>query len=166
MEKYVEKLVYQLAQMLTSQGLRLATAESCTGGWLGRELTAVSGSSDWYEGGVISYSNTVKQNLLDVPEQLLQTHGAVSEPVALAMARGGCQSLQTQVGVAITGIAGPSGGSEDKPVGTVWIAWHINGQSSSHGFHFQGDRQQVREQAVHAALSGLITRLNPLLGAG
>lgn len=148
--------VNELAQSLVNRGVRLGTAESCTGGWIGRELTGVAGSSRWYEGGVICYSNDLKRNILQVPESILEQHGAVSEQAALAMADGARKVLKTEISVAVTGIAGPDGGSAEKPVGTVWLAWSIPDETVASCFRFFGDREQIREQAVQKALEGLL----------
>ena len=155
----MNELVSELADRLLSQSLTLATAESCTGGWLGQELTALSGSSEWYEGGVISYSNAVKQSFLQVPENTLKQHGAVSKQVALAMASGVQKNMHSSLSVALTGIAGPRGGTPDKPIGTVWIAWCMKQQVTARCFVFDGDRQQVRRLAVREALLGLLKML-------
>lgn len=159
MDKSVEKLVIELADRLLANSLRLATAESCTGGWLSAELTAVAGSSQWYEGGVVSYSNAMKQRQLQVPEALIRRYGAVSESVALAMSKGVREILQTQMSVAITGIAGPDGGSIDKPVGAVWIAWSMGSDNFASEYQFTGDRREIRRQAVSEALQGLLKLL-------
>ncbi|MEO8944921.1 MAG: competence/damage-inducible protein A [Gemmatimonadaceae bacterium] len=151
-----------------SAGLRIAVAESCTGGMLGAHITDVPGSSDVFHGGLIAYDNRVKRQLLGVVESDLQQHGAVSEPVALQMAKGIRLRLGTEVGVSITGIAGPAGGSEDKPVGTVWIALDlaegrppvpvpepyapITPHSKARVFHFMGNRDEIRCRAAQAAL--------------
>ena len=153
-------LVNELAKQLVNRGIRLGTAESCTGGWIGCELTAVPGSSRWYEGGVICYSNEIKHNILQVPDTLLEQYGAVSEPVALAMASGVCKMLQTEISVAVTGIAGPDGGSVEKPVGTVWLSWSFAGETVASCYQFSGDRSQVRGQAVKKALEGLLLLMN------
>ncbi|OED45068.1 damage-inducible protein CinA [Endozoicomonas sp. (ex Bugula neritina AB1)] len=152
----VDELVSELADRLLFHNLTLASAESCTGGWLGRELTALAGSSHWYEGGVISYSNAIKEKVLHVPSALLNQHGAVSEPVALAMALGVQSALNTDASVAVTGIAGPGGGSLDKPVGTVWIAWCYGEQTHTCCFLFKGTREEIRQQAVRESLLGLL----------
>ena len=156
----MEALVNKLAERLLSRGIFLGTAESCTGGWIGRELTSVSGSSRWYEGGVICYSNDIKRNILQVPDALLQDYGAVSEQVALAMADGACKVLKTDVSIAVTGIAGPGGGSAEKPVGAVWLAWCIEGKAVASYFQFSGDREQIRKQAVQKALDELLQLMN------
>ncbi len=155
----MNKLALELSDKLRLLGLTLSTAESCTGGWVGKELTAVPGSSDWYEGGIISYSNAVKQNTLQVSGEILEQHGAVSEPTALAMANGAQNVFSTDMAVSLTGIAGPGGGTENKPVGTVWIAWRLHQQSHAHCYVFEGNREQVREQAVREALQGLLNML-------
>ena len=152
----MKALINELAVQLVNRGICLGTAESCTGGWIGQELTSVPGSSRWYEGGVICYSNDIKRGVLQVPDLLLRRHGAVSEQVAMAMADGACKVLNTDVSVAVTGIAGPDGGSEEKPVGTVWLAWSVDGKTTADDFLFSGDRYQIREQAVFKALEGLL----------
>lgn len=159
MDQQVEALVNKLAEQLVSRGIFLGTAESCTGGWIGQALTSVSGSSRWYEGGVICYSNNIKQSVLHVPGHLLERYGAVSEQAALAMAEGTCKVLRTDASVAVTGIAGPNGGSEEKPVGMVWLAWSINGTTCADCFQFSGSRDEVRKQAVVKALEGLLQRM-------
>ncbi len=156
MDMELRHVAEDLAALLEEKGLRLATAESCTGGWVSKELTALAGSSTWYEGGVVSYSNAMKENLLHVPAGTIEQYGAVSEPVAVAMASGAASVLNCDLSLAITGIAGPSGGTSEKPVGTVWIGWSVNSQPFARHFLFAGDRAEVRRQAVHAALQGLI----------
>ncbi|MGB1271188.1 MAG: CinA family protein [Endozoicomonas sp.] len=157
--KHSELLVQEIASVLQVRGWSLATAESCTGGGIGRELTVVPGSSLWYEGGVICYSNDVKTRLLSVPGPVLEECGAVSEPVALAMAEGVRKLLLTDVSIGVTGIAGPGGGTLDKPVGTVWISWSLADKFMARCFHFQGERSQIRSQAVMEALKGLLNLL-------
>jgi nicotinamide-nucleotide amidase len=139
----------------------MAAAESCTGGLIAGACTALAGSSDWFEGGVVSYSNAAKRELLGVPAAALAAHGAVSEPVACAMAEGVLTRLDAALAVAVTGIAGPGGGSAAKPVGTVWIAFAqraAGGQvhTSAACHRFDGDRAQVRGATVVAALQGLL----------
>lgn len=153
-----EELVAALAQQLMTSGWRMVTVESCTGGAIGGLITDRAGSSDWYEGGWITYSNALKAQL-GVPPEAIAVHGAVSEPVALAMAEQGRLRGGVDVSVAVTGVAGPSGGSADKPVGTVWIAWAWPGAVEARLFHFGGDRIQVRNQATLQALQGLQQRL-------
>jgi nicotinamide-nucleotide amidase len=149
-------VVSQLAQQLTSQGLSLATAESCTGGGLAYALTAIAGSSTWFMGGVVSYSNAAKHHLLHVDTQLLHTHGAVSEPVVLAMAKGAQQQFNTDCAIATSGIAGPGGGSIDKPVGSVWLAWVIADQCFAELFLLPGDRAAVRAQSISICCQRLL----------
>ena len=151
--------VQTLATRLLALHWRMATAESCTGGMIAAACTDLAGSSAWFERGVVSYSNEAKAELLRLPVELINAHGAVSEAVALAMAQGACQVAPVQAAVAVTGIAGPTGGSPTKPVGTVWVAWCIDGRTDARGFCFPGDRQQVRQATVDAALAGLLARL-------
>jgi nicotinamide-nucleotide amidase len=135
-----------------SRGLSLGMAESCTGGLLGARLTAIPGSSDVVRGGVIAYDNTIKRKLLGVPDDLLRAHGAVSEPVVRAMATGARATLDVDAALAITGIAGPGGGSEEKPVGTVWIALDLGGAVETRLLRLWGDRDEVRHRSAQAAL--------------
>jgi nicotinamide-nucleotide amidase len=139
----------------------LATAESCTGGLLAGACTDLSGSSEWFERGFVSYSNEAKTEMLGVDANMIASHGAVSEVVARALAFGAVRHSKAQVGVGVTGIAGPSGGSPDKPVGTVWFGFFVEGQLSSELRHFNGDRAAVRAAAVRHALAGLIARIAP-----
>jgi nicotinamide-nucleotide amidase len=137
----------------------LATAESCTGGWIGKVATDIAGSSAWYRGGAVVYSNALKQRLLEVDAALLAKHGAVSEPVVRAMAAGALSIMDAEVSVAVSGIAGPGGGSKDKPVGTVWLAWGLKGavpQTVAECRIFPGDREQVRRQTVAFALERIL----------
>ena len=152
-------LCIQLADALRARGLMLATAESCTGGLIAGACTDLSGSSDWFERGFVTYSNAAKTELLGVPAALIDTHGAVSEPVARAMAEGAVAHSHAQLAVAVTGVAGPTGGSADKPVGTVWFGWCVNGSTHSECQRFDGDRAAVRAATVRHALAGLLARL-------
>lgn len=138
--------------LLLSRGLRIATAESCTGGLVAGRLTDVSGSSGWFVGGVVAYANDVKQEWLDVPAELIESHGAVSEPVGRAMAEGIRRRLKTDIGIGITGIAGPTGGTPQKPVGTVVIAIAMANGTTARTMNLGGDRAVVRHHAVIAAL--------------
>ena len=147
--------VSRVAELLVRRDLQLVVAESCTGGLLSARLTDPPGASRYFAGGLITYSNEAKQRLLEVPERLLEECGAVSEEVCLAMADGARESAGADVAVAITGIAGPSGGSEAKPVGTVWIGVVSEAGSSARRFHFDGDRGSVRRQSVERALEML-----------
>ncbi len=153
------ELVETLAAALKARGLMLATAESCTGGLIAAACTEISGSSDWFERGFVTYSNAAKTELLGVPATLIEQHGAVSEPVARAMAAGALTHSRAQLSVAVTGVAGPSGGSADKPVGTVWLAWATTGGVTAERHHFPGDRGAVRQATVVRALAGLLERL-------
>ena len=149
----------ELARLLTTRGEILSTAESCTGGLISALITSLPGSSVWFTGGVVSYANEVKVGLLGVPEKIIAAHGAVSEACAQAMAAGAAKTLRTTHSLAVTGIAGPDGGSPDKPVGTVWLAWSVAGQTTAERRLFAGGRAQIRAQAAAAAISGLLERL-------
>lgn len=150
-----------IAAQLLARGWMLASAESCTGGLIAAACTELAGSSQWFERGFVSYSNAAKHELLGVPQALIAAHGAVSEPVARAMAEGALAHAHAQVSVAVTGIAGPSGGSADKPVGTVWLAWCVAGQTHSELQHFAGDRAAVRQATLRHALARLAQWLPP-----
>lgn len=151
------ELVSDLAQALTHRGWMMATAESCTGGLIAATCTDLAGSSAWFDRGVVTYSNQAKADLLGVPMAMIEQHGAVSEPVARAMAEGMLARSQAQVAVAVTGVAGPGGGSPDKPVGTVWVAWAVQGQPTvARCLRLSGDRDAVRRQTVFEALQGLM----------
>jgi nicotinamide-nucleotide amidase len=134
----------------------LVTAESCTGGWIAKTVTDVAGSSDWFDCGLAAYSYEAKQRLLGVRAETLEHFGAVSRETAIEMVSGALVHSGSTVAVAVTGIAGPGGGTDDKPVGTVWIAWkRRGGYPQAELFHFDGDREAVRRQTVAAALRGL-----------
>jgi nicotinamide-nucleotide amidase len=141
-----------VGRRLTARGLTLSVAESCTGGLLGHRLTNVPGSSAYFERGVIVYSNRAKQELLGVPEEILKVHGAVSAPCAEAMARGICERSGSACGLAVTGIAGPDGGTPQKPVGTVFFGVAVQGTVTSRRFSFTGDRVAVKWQSAQTAL--------------
>jgi len=151
--------VQRLAQALKDKGWMLATAESCTGGMIAAACTDLAGSSEWFERGFITYSNEAKTELLGVDAALIATQGAVSEVVARAMAFGAVRHSHAQVGVAVTGVAGPSGGSKDKPVGTVWFGFLVDGLLTSEMRRFDGDRAAVRAATVQHALQRLIELL-------
>ncbi len=153
------ELVATLARELKGRGLMMATAESCTGGLIAGACTDLSGSSDWFERGFVTYSNAAKTELLGVPAELIAQHGAVSEPVARAMAVGAIAHAPVQLAVAVTGVAGPTGGSADKPVGTVWFGWATPAGSFTEHQRFDGDRAAVRAATVRHALAGLLQRL-------
>ncbi len=147
----------EVGQLLKDHGFRLTTVESCTGGWIAQSVTAVAGSSVWFERGFITYSNEAKHELVGVPDLLIIENGAVSRPVARAMARGGLDHSPADVAVAVTGVAGPDGGSTEKPVGTVFVSWALrSGALRAERFLFEGDREAVRVQTVIEALEGLI----------
>jgi nicotinamide-nucleotide amidase len=150
--KDVEPLVLDLGARLRARSWRLATAESCTGGLIAAACTSVAGSSDWFERGFVTYSNEAKTQCLNVAPALLDTHGAVSEPVVAAMAAGALAAAPAELAVAVTGIAGPGGATPGKPVGLVWLAWGSAGDLRTERFHFTGDRASVRWQTVRAAL--------------
>ena len=146
----------QVAETLRANGEMLATAESCTGGWIAKLMTDIAGSSAWFQGGAVTYSNGLKQALLGVTATTLERQGAVSRECALEMVAGALGRLDATVAVAVTGVAGPSGGTPAKPVGTVWIAWQRRGgEAHARLFHFDGDRDAVRRQAVARALEGI-----------
>lgn len=151
-------LVQQLADKLLAKKLIISTAESCTGGWISQSLTALAGSSVWFDSGFVTYSNEAKQRLLNVPSALFDSDGpgAVSEATVLAMTAGAIQGSRANLAVAVSGVAGPDGGSEEKPVGTVWIAWQWEDKSLARCFHFSGDRESVRRATVLAALDGCL----------
>ena len=145
---------------LLAKGMTLATAESCTGGWVAQAVTAISGSSEWFERGFVTYSDAAKQEMLGVSARTLAAHGAASEQTAREMAIGALAHSRAQVALAITGIAGPSGGSADKPVGMVCFAWALkSGAVSAETRQFTGDRESVRRQSVIAALQGVLELL-------
>ena len=145
---------------LRAKGLMLTTAESCTGGWVAQTVTAIAGSSEWFERGFVTYSNAAKMEMLRVKAGTLRKHGAVSEQTARAMAVGALAHSRAQVAVAITGIAGPTGGSPEKPVGMVCFAWAVtDAKISAQTRHFKGDRESVRRQSVRVALQGVVELL-------
>lgn len=153
----LEERVAALAQACEAADLMVASAESCTGGWLAKLCTDRPGSSAWFERGLVVYSNAAKTDLAGVPEILIRQHGAVSRPVAQALVEGLLSRTPADLTVAITGIAGPGGGSDEKPVGLVWIAWQRRGMSAFvHEFRFKGMRAEVRASAVSAGLQGLL----------
>ncbi len=154
-----QTLVTALADLLLQKKLFVATAESCTGGLIAGACTDLAGSSAWFERGFVSYSNDAKTGLLGVDAALIKKHGAVSEEVARAMAQGAITHSKAQVAVAVTGVAGPTGGSKDKPVGTVWFGWSVNGLVTSECMLFPGDRAAVRNATVAHALSRLVALL-------
>jgi nicotinamide-nucleotide amidase len=152
-------LCAQLAQALIRQHRTLATAESCTGGMIAAACTDLSGSSVWFERGFVTYSNAAKTECLGVPAPMIAQHGAVSEAVVRAMAQGAVTHSHADVSIAVTGVAGPNGGSADKPVGTVWFGWSVGGQVASEVRQFAGDRAAVRAATVEHALRRLLRDL-------
>ena len=155
----LEANLIQISATLLARGWMLATAESCTGGMIAAACTDLSGSSQWFERGFVTYSNEAKAEMLAVPPGLIEEHGAVSESVARAMADGALAHSRAQVSLAVTGIAGPTGGTEAKPVGTVWFAWCVGGETHSEMQHFAGDRAAVRMATVRYALKRLLSLL-------
>lgn len=154
------KLAGDLGQRLEAAGLMLVTAESCTGGWISKVVTDIPGSSAWFDRGFVTYSNPAKQELLNVSAAAITDHGAVSEEVAREMAQGALEHSRADVAVAITGIAGPTGGTEDKPVGTVCFTWACKGRIPlSQRVQFAGNREEVRHQSVRLALERLLELL-------
>jgi nicotinamide-nucleotide amidase len=160
LERSRQSLCWLVADLMLKKQSFLAAAESCTGGLIAAACTDLAGSSQWFERGFVSYSNAAKTEMLGVDAALIAQFGAVSEPVAAAMAQGAVQHSAAQVAVAVTGVAGPTGGSAEKPVGTVWIAWCVDGEITTELCHFDGDRPMVRALTVQRALQGLIERLN------
>jgi nicotinamide-nucleotide amidase len=152
----LHRLAEQLGDRLREKRLTVCTAESCTGGWIAKMITDIPGCSDWFECGVAAYSYEAKQALLGVRQETLTQHGAVSRETVLEMVSGALVASGASLAVAVTGIAGPTGGTPDKPVGEVWIGWKRRGRYPiSRVFHFDGDRESVRRQTVAAALTGL-----------
>jgi len=158
-QKSLEETLENIARGLLSRTALLACAESCTGGWIAKTLTDLAGSSAWFDRGFVTYSNAAKQDMLGVSALTLEQHGAVSEAVVREMAQGALSSSAASYSLAVSGIAGPGGGSVDKPVGTVWLAW-ADTTVVAECFHFEGDREAVRAQAVEQALLGLLRRLS------
>ena len=155
----LEANLTQISLRLLARRHMLATAESCTGGMIAAACTDLSGSSQWFERGFVTYSNEAKAEMLAVPPGLIEEHGAVSESVARAMADGALAHSRAQVSLAVTGVAGPTGGTKAKPVGTVWFAWCVGGETHSEMQHFAGDRAAVRVATVRYALKRLLSLL-------
>jgi nicotinamide-nucleotide amidase len=155
-DEHLRQLAERLGVRMRQSRDHLVTAESCTGGWIAKAVTDVAGCSDWFDCGMAAYSYEAKQALLGVRPQTLEIHGAVSRDTVIEMVSGALVSSGASIAVAVTGIAGPGGGSEDKPVGTVWLAWkRRGGYAKAERFQFAGDRDAVRRQTVEAALRGL-----------
>lgn len=153
------ELCTELATVLQQRGWMMATAESCTGGMIAAACTDLSGSSNWFERGFVTYSNQAKTDLLGVDAQVITREGAVSEAVARAMAAGALARAPVQVAVSVTGVAGPTGGSDAKPVGTVWFGWNVDGQIRTERQRLNGDRAAVRSATVRHALARLLVLL-------
>ena len=153
-------LARRLGRAARKRGAMVSVAESCTGGGVAEAITRIAGSSAWFDRGFVTYSNESKHELLGVAEETIACHGAVSGETALAMAQGALEHSLARVAVAVTGVAGPDGGSADKPVGTVWFAWAARGEpAQARRFRLAGDRAEVRRQSVEVALEGLIQLL-------
>ena len=155
-ETSIEELVQQLAAKLTEKGWMLATAESCTGGMIAAACTDLAGSSQWFDRGFVTYSNEAKTEMLGVPAELIEKHGAVSEEVVRAMAEGAIRHSRAQVSIAVTGIAGPGGGSVEKPVGTVWVGWCVGKETYSTCLSLSGSRDKIRKKSVAYILKNQI----------
>ena len=162
MNKNSEELTFELSQLLRQAGLMICTAESCTGGLIAKTLTDLAGSSAWFERGFVTYSNQSKVDMLGVQPASLEQFGAVSEEVAAEMVRGALSHSKAQVAIAVTGIAGPGGGSEEKPVGTVCFGFAVNAHRVIETQWFGGDRQQVRQASLVYALTRIIALLKAL----
>jgi nicotinamide-nucleotide amidase len=159
-EQELRDLAGQLGECMTSKGMKLASAESCTGGWLAKIITDIPGSSAWFVGSVVSYSNEAKQSLLGVSADTLAEFGAVSGDTVLEMSDGLFAQTDADVAVSISGIAGPDGGSDDKPVGLVWLSWGKRDKSVfANAFNFDGNREEVRRQSIKQALENLLDLL-------
>ena len=159
-EQELRDLAEQLGECMTSKGMKLASAESCTGGWLAKVITDIPGSSAWFVGSVVSYSNEAKQSLLDVSADTLAEFGAVSGDTVLEMSDGLFTHTDADVAVSISGIAGPGGGSDVKPVGLVWLSWGKRDKSVfANPYNFDGDREAVRRQSIKQALENLLDLL-------
>lgn len=159
-ERAITALALRLGTACKRRGVMVATAESCTGGGVAQAITRIAGSSEWFERGFVTYTNVAKEEMLGVSRATLEAHGAVSQEVACEMAAGAIAFSRADASVAITGIAGPGGGTAEKPVGLVWFAWaYRGGPVQARRFVFRGDRAAVREQSVAVVLQGLIDLL-------
>ena len=155
----MDELAKQVGERLKAAGAQLVTAESCTGGWVAQAVTAIAGSSSWFERGFVTYSNAAKQELLGVRTETLEAHGAVSEDTAREMADGALRKSKATIALAVTGVAGPGGGTREKPVGMVCFAWADGKKLRSETRRFSGDRDSVRRQSVIRALQGVLETL-------
>ena len=152
-------ITQQLGEMLCKKNAKLTTAESCTGGGISEAITAVPGSSQWFEFGFVTYANTAKQKLLGVSKETLDKQGAVSEQVVMELAQGALLQSGADYAIAVSGVAGPDGGTKDKPVGTVWVCWHTPTESWAQKLMLSGDRQTVRTAAIKKSLQQLLQHL-------
>ena len=159
MTEDITQLAQLLGNQLSAKGWQISSAESCTGGGVGYVITSISGSSAWFKKGFITYSNDAKRDMLGVSEHTLNQYGAVSATTVQEMAQGAAKQANAEVAVAISGIAGPDGGTPEKPVGTVWFGFFINGQNSSQKLLIDGDRQTIRIKAIEFALSNTLKLL-------
>lgn len=159
MTEDITQLAQQLGNKLATKGWQISCAESCTGGGVGYAITSISGSSAWFKKGFITYSNDAKREMLGVSAQTLNQYGAVSSSTVLEMAEGAAKLANAEVAVAISGIAGPDGGTPEKPVGTVWFGFFIQGQNISEKLQIEGDRQKVRIKAIEFALANILKLL-------
>ncbi len=159
----MNELAIRVGELLKSHGMMLATAESCTGGQVAMAITAIAGSSAWFERGFVTYANAAKVEMLGVRQSTLDGHGAVSELAVREMAEGALRQSHAHIALAVSGIAGPAGGTPEKPVGTVWFAWSLSdGATRAEKFHLAGDRSQIRNQATRIALQGVVDLLKGL----
>ncbi len=159
MDNELYALAEAAGRALKARGIMLATAESCTGGWIGQAVTMVPGSSEWFDRGFVTYTNTAKQEMLGVPEMTLARHGAVSEATVCAMAQGALARSHAGIVIAVSGVAGPGGGTAEKPVGMVCVAWLLKGGTPvAETLQLDGDRDAVRRETVVRALRGVLTR--------
>ncbi len=157
----MQNLAREVGIVLKASGMMMATAESCTGGWIAKLMTDISGSSAWFDAGFVTYSNAAKRRMLGVDAELIDIHGAVSEAVVVQMAEGAVIRSEADIAVAVSGIAGPQGGTQEKPVGTVWLAWAAHGrETQTLRCQFAGDRESVRLQTAERALNGIIEYLD------
>jgi nicotinamide-nucleotide amidase len=159
-DSVIHQLAIRVGNKLRESRIMLATAESCTGGMIATAITDISGSSGWFERGFVTYSNQAKSEMIGVPPEMIDKHGAVSEPVARAMAEGALANSRAQVSLAVTGVAGPGGGTPDKPVGMVSFGWSNRLHTSVETLVFKGDREQIRVQAAAHALRGLLALID------
>ena len=158
-DRELAELAARLGRALLARNWTACTAESCTGGWIAKVMTDVPGSSGWFGTGFVTYANEAKRGLLDVPAAVLEAHGAVSEPVVVSMAEAARRQAGAELAVAVSGVAGPDGGTADKPVGTVWFAWAGPDRTRAERRRLPGDRERIRRLAVECALKGLLIEI-------